>query len=168
MKKESSNNSLKLNYAAKHFVDPKTRFKLILSVYLILVKDGKVLLLRRANTGYEDGKYGLPSGHADGGESGRSAIVREAEEEAGVNIEPADLSFAHCMHRIQNDERVDFFYTAEKWQGGPRNMEPEKCDDLSWFPLDSLPDNIIPYIRQALECYQQGIAYSEFGWEWNT
>lgn len=72
------NNSDKLKFdpSAKHFVDPTTRFKLILSIYVILIKDGRVLLLRRAHTGYEDGKYGLPSGHADGNETARSATCR--------------------------------------------------------------------------------------------
>lgn len=155
---------IRLNRGAKHFVNPDTRFKLILSVYLVLIKDGKVLLLRRANTGYEDGKYGLPSGHADGGESGSAATAREAKEEAGIDVDPGDLKFVHCMHRIQNDERVDFFFAAEKWQGEPKNMEPEKCDDLSWFALDDLPANTIPYIKEAIEHSQKGIYYSQFGW----
>jgi ADP-ribose pyrophosphatase YjhB (NUDIX family) len=153
-----------LNRTAKHFVDPETRFKLILSIYLILIKDGKVLLLRRVNTGYEDGKYGLPAGHADGNETARAATAREAKEEAGVLVNPEELKFAHCMHRLQEDERVDFFFTADSWQGEPKNREPEKCDDLSWFPLDDLPPNTIPYIKKALESHLRGIYYSEW-WE---
>lgn len=35
----------------------KDRFKLIPAVYLLLRQDNEVLLLRRANTGYQDGKY---------------------------------------------------------------------------------------------------------------
>ncbi|HET9721669.1 MAG TPA: NUDIX domain-containing protein, partial [Candidatus Saccharimonadales bacterium] len=100
MKKESNNNRSMLNRSAKHFVDPETRFKLILSVYVIMIREGKILLLRRANTGYEDGNYGLPSGHADGGETSRAATAREAKEEAGVTIKPGDLKLAHCMHRL--------------------------------------------------------------------
>lgn len=163
MKNQPADNLLNRN--AKHFTPPESRFKLILSVYIILIKDGKVLLLRRANTGYEDGKYGLPAGHADGDESGRAATCREAQEEAGIIVDPTDLKFVHCMHRRQEDERVDFFFTADTWQGEPQNMEPEKCDDLSWFPLDDLPVNTIPYIRQALEAHRDSVAYSEFGWD---
>ena len=148
-------------------IPPEQRFKLILSVYLILIKDGKALLLRRQNTGYEDGNYSLVAGHADGDESATAATVREAAEESGLKIKPSDLRFAHCMHRRQDDERVDLFFTTDKWQGDPQNMEPEKCDDLSWFPLVDLPPNTIPYIRQALDSYRQGIHYSEF-WEGNT
>ncbi len=43
-------------------------------------------------------------------------------------------------------------------------MEPDKCDDLQFFPLDNLPDMIEPF-RGAIDCIQKGITYSEFGWE---
>ncbi len=67
---------------------PKPRFKLIASVYVLFVKDGKILMLRRANTGYEDGNYSLVAGHADGNEALTAATAREAKEEAGVVIAP--------------------------------------------------------------------------------
>lgn len=140
------------------------RFKLIASVYLLFIKDGKILLLRRANTGYEDGNYGLVAGHLDAHESLTHAAIREAKEESGVDIVRNDLEVKTTMHRRQNDERVDFFFEVKKWTGEPVNTEPDKCDDLSWFHLDNLPSNTIPYIRQAIECYQKGIIYSEFGW----
>ena len=59
----------------------KERFKLIPEVFLILVKDGKTLLSRRANTGYMDGHYGLVAGHAEAHEPMRIAMAREAKEE---------------------------------------------------------------------------------------
>ena len=145
-------------------IPPQKRFKLILSLYVIFIKDGKTLLLRRQNTGYEDGNYGLVAGHADGNESAREGACREVLEESGLVIQPNNLKFVHFMHRIGDDERVDVFFTADKWQGEPKNTEPEKCDDLSWFPVDDIPKNTIPYIRQALECVQKGINYSEYGW----
>lgn len=143
---------------------PSERFKLILSVYLILVKDGKTLLLRRANTGYEDGNYGLVAGHADGNEAATDALCREVLEESRLRLNPKEVRFVHLMHRVGDDERIDVFFTVDNWEGEPINNEPEKCDDLSWFPLNQLPNNTIPYIKQALYCYQEGTTYSEFGW----
>lgn len=141
------------------------KFKLIASVYLLFVRDGKILLLRRQNTGYEDGNYGLVAGHLEAHESLTSAAIREAKEESGVDIAPHNLGVVTTMHRKQNDERVDFFFEVKHWTGEPTNTEPDKCDDLSWFPLNELPSNTIPYIRQAIECSQKGIIYSEFGWD---
>jgi 8-oxo-dGTP diphosphatase len=141
------------------------RFKLIASVYVLFVRDGKILMLRRANTGYMDGHYSLVAGHADGGEALTAATAREAMEESGVTIAPADLRLKLAMHRIGDDERLDFFFEPAAWTGEPTNMEPGKCDDLRWFPLAALPENTIPYIREAIRCYREGVGYSEWGWE---
>jgi 8-oxo-dGTP diphosphatase len=151
-----------------NIIPAEKRFKLIMSVYLILIKDSNVLLLRRFNTGYEDGNYGLVAGHADGNERATDAMCREALEEAGLVIKPEDLKFVHFMHRSLNDERADVFFTANKWKGEPKNMEPDKCDDLSWFRLDELPPNTIKYVSEVIEHLQKGIYYSEFGWEGNS
>ena len=142
----------------------KERYKLIASVYLLFIKDGKILLLRRANTGYEDGNYSVVAGHVDEHESLTHAAIREAKEESGVTIQPDDLNVTTTMHRRELDGRLDFFFAVKKWAGELANKEPNKCDDLSWFPLNNLPSNTIPYIKQAIECSQKGIIYSEFGW----
>lgn len=140
----------------------KERFKLIASVYLVLIRDNKILLSRRYNTGYFDGNYSFPAGHLDGNETLKQGMVREAKEEIGVDLEPNNLELIHVMNRkIPNDERLDFFFSAKKWLGEPKIMETDKCDDLSWFELNNLPKNIIPYIRQAIDCLLNNIIYSE-------
>lgn len=62
----------------------KQRHKIVPAVFLLLIKNNKVLLLKRQNTGYADGKYSLVSGHVDKGETMQEAIIREAKEEAGI------------------------------------------------------------------------------------
>ena len=62
----------------------KERHKLIPSVYLVLIKNNKILLLRRFNTGFMDGYYSLPAGHVESNETLTSAMVREAKEEIGM------------------------------------------------------------------------------------
>jgi len=146
-------------------MENKERFKLIPSVYGLFVKEEKILFLRRYQTGFEDGNYGLPAGHADGKETMREAARREIAEEVGVKIDVNDLNLVLTMHRWCGDhERIDLFFKVERWQGEIKNMEPEKCDDLSWFSLEDLSENTIPYIRVAIENYQKGIKYCEFGW----
>lgn len=142
------------------------RFKYIGSSYLILIKNNEVLLLKRANTGYMDGYYGLPAGHLDGGETAREGGAREVKEEIGINIDPLDFKVVHIMHRKgENDERVDFFMTTEKYTGEIKNCEPEKCEELKWFPLNNLPENIVPYIKEAIKNSRENIFYSEWGWK---
>lgn len=148
----------------------KSRFKLFSAVHLILVRDDQVLLMRRFNTGYEDGNYSLPAGHLDGNESASNAMAREAREEVGLNLDLDALDVVHVMHRLASNtspptnERVDFFLRASVWNGEPQIMEPDKCDELSWHSLDALPSNTIPYIRAALDMCRRGEYYSEYGW----
>lgn len=141
------------------------RFKLITSVYLFLIKDNKILLLRRYNTGYEDGNYGLPAGHVEDNESISTALCREIKEEIDIKLNPKNIQLVHVMHRQEKDIRIDLFFTTKNYQGKPINKEPEKCDDMQWFPLDNLPKNTIPYIRQAINKSSENIIYSEIGWK---
>lgn len=147
-----------------------------LSVQLVLRRLGsaetrrgdEVLLLRRYHTGYEDGKYALVAGHVEEGESILTAMVREAREEAGITLLPADLRVVQVMHRKNTGANgpayVDYLVEATRWQGEVYNAEPQKCDDLRWFPLSALPQNTIPYIREALAHYRQGTPFTFHGW----
>ena len=142
----------------------KPRFNLRAAVYLVLMKNQQILLLKRHNTGWQDGNYSLCSGHIDGGEPVTAAMIREAKEEIGITIQPSDLEVVHVMHRLSSDaEYIDFFLTARAWQGEPQNMELDKCSEVRWFKLDNLPKNTIENIVQALECVEKGVGFSEFG-----
>lgn len=125
-------------------------FKVIPAAYVALRRGDEVLLLLRANTGFMDGYWAVPAGHVEAGESALTAACREVAEEVGVEIDPADLIPVTAMHRTGGkgepiDERVDFFFTATRWQGEPRLMEPGKAAGLDWFSLDKLPDPVVPH-----------------------
>lgn len=142
------------------------RFKLIPAVYLVLRRDDNILLLRRANTGYQDGTYSVIAGHLDGDELAKEGMVREAKEEAGITIDPKSLKLAHVVHRLTRNqpeqERIDLFFETTEWEGEVTNVEPEKCDDLSWHPVTNLPDSMLPLVRNVINSITQGINYSEY------
>jgi 8-oxo-dGTP diphosphatase len=135
------------------------------TVHMFFIRNGRILLIRRFQTGYMDGHYSVPAGHLDGGEPVRQAAAREAREEIGVVVDPQDVAFAGVLHRREGDERVDFFVHVRAWSGEPLNAEPHKCDDLCWADLHDLPANTIPYIRRALHNFEAGIPFEEFGWD---
>lgn len=141
------------------------QFTLHASVYIILIKNDKILLLRRFNTGWQDGMYSLPAGHIDGGEKITATMIREAKEETGIVIQPEDLSVVHTVHHVDDKEFVDFYLKAKKWEGIPSNAEPEKADEMGWFSLDNLPDNLLPNVRDVLHRYVKGETFSEFWWK---
>jgi 8-oxo-dGTP diphosphatase len=137
------------------------------TAHIFFLREQEVLMLRRFNTGYEDGNYSVVAGHLDGDETLHQAAVREIREEVGVEVRLEDLTVVGVMQRKSDQERVDFFLTVWDWQGELVNNEPGKCDDLGWYPLNSLPQNTIPYVRRALEYYLQTggqMWFDEFGW----
>jgi 8-oxo-dGTP pyrophosphatase MutT (NUDIX family) len=139
------------------------RAKFPVTVHLLFFHESQILLLRRFNTGYEDGNYSVPAGHLDGNETVIAAAAREAEEETGLSIEWSDIVFSSVMHRMEEEERVDFFVHVRRWQGEPHNTEPDKCDELRWVNVDELPNNIIPYVKKAIQNHRDGIKFDEFG-----
>jgi 8-oxo-dGTP diphosphatase len=134
------------------------------TVHLFFFRGNQILMIRRFNTGYADGQFSVPAGHLDGGETVIAAARREALEEVGVHIDPQEIEFSSVMHRLDGEERVDFFLKIHKWAGEPVNAEPDKCDELRWVSVNDLPANTIPYIRQALHNHAQATRFDEFGW----
>lgn len=136
----------------------------VVAAHLMLRRLESVLLLRRYETGWEDGKYSVIAGHVDAGESPVGAMLREAREEAGIQINAEDLRFAHVMHRRKADgeEKLDVWFACDKWQGEPYNAEPGKCDDLRWFGMAALPTNIVEYVRTVLGLIGKGCVFSTY------
>lgn len=119
-------------------------------VHIVFERQGKVLLMRRAGTGFFDGLYSLPGGHVEEGESIHQAASREVQEELGVMVEVDALRWLGVVHRASDTNRIDFFLQAVSWTGVPMIGEPNKCDRLDWFAPQLLPANTVPYIQVAL------------------
>ncbi|SDX79406.1 ADP-ribose pyrophosphatase YjhB, NUDIX family [Modestobacter sp. DSM 44400] len=141
------------------------RSLLVPASYVFLLRDGaagpEVLLHLRRATGYLDGHWASLAGHVEDGETAVAAAVREVREEAGVDVDPADLVPLTTVHRTtpgggQRDQRVDFFFTARRWRGEPRVAEPAKNAGLAWFPLTDLPQPVQPQEAQVLAELRSG------------
>lgn len=138
------------------------RFQVVPAAYVVLRRDGEVLLQLRQNTGYGDGHWAVAAaGHVEQGESVVAAAVREAREEIGVTIAESDLEPLCGMHRTQGngkpiDERADFFFQCRRWQGTPRVAEPLKNAALEWFSIAALPEPVVPHERLVLEHLRRG------------
>lgn len=148
------------------------RFSLVPASYVYLLREGpsgtEVLLQLRQGTPYMDGHWAAAAaGHVERGENAFQAAHREASEELG--IAQLDLGFEFTMQRTQFseaiEERVDFFFSARSWAGEPRVVEPEKCAEIAWFPLSSLPSPVVPHEAHALAHLGGEQRYLTFGWE---
>ena len=119
----------------------------------------------RQNTGWADGHWHVPAGHGEDGESATVTLVREAAEEIGLVIDPAEVRFVHLVHHWTGSARVAVFFEVTRFVGEPVNTEPHKCAEWRWFPLSARPTPMIGYAAQALACYVKGEPYSERVWQ---
>jgi ADP-ribose pyrophosphatase YjhB (NUDIX family) len=136
---------------------------LVVDLHLILRDGANVLLGLRKNTGFADGLYHLPAGHLEPDETITVGATREAKEELGIDVRPADLELVHTMHRRSG--RVAFFFEVLAWSGELSNAEPHKCERLDWITDRALPPNSVRYARVALERIRGGGRFSTFGWD---
>ncbi|WP_412538434.1 NUDIX domain-containing protein [Longispora sp. K20-0274] len=142
------------------------RYRSIVDLHVVLRHpDGRILLAQRANTGYADGHWHLPSGHLEPGESLEEGAAREAGEELGIDIAPGDLRLVHVMHHKAPGEepRVGCFFDTDRWAGEPVNAEPEKCSGLRWVDPTDLPEPMVEYARAALSEIAAGSGYTAHG-----
>ena len=129
-------------------------------MYGLLRSDGRLLLMRRAGSGYRDGTLALPAGHLDGGEDAVSALVRELGEELGIAADPASCRLATVLHSGPEDaddqEYLNLFFTVGAWTGTPEIREPGLCTELVWADPARLPTDAIDYLPGVLRAIDRG------------
>lgn len=139
----------------------------IIDVHILLIRHDQVLLSQRRDPSPEfDGCWHAPSGKLNADESVLDAAVREAHEEVGVRIDPADLDHVHTIHVNGSgpEPRLGLFFATGHWIGDPVNREPDKCRTVRWFPLTNLPERVIDYPAAGIDAYRSGSRFSIRGW----
>jgi 8-oxo-dGTP diphosphatase len=137
------------------------------SINLYALKDNKLLLGRRANTGWMDGYLCPPGGHVEPGETPTAALIREMQEELGVTLDPKDFEFLSVAARQSNNaEYVAYEFILRDKDYDFVNNEENKCSELIWAALDNLPDDIIPHFREVIDqCLLGDKKYLELGYD---
>ncbi|MEN9344197.1 MAG: hypothetical protein RLZZ453_984 [Chlamydiota bacterium] len=107
----------------------------------------------------------LVAGHVEDGEPASAAMIRETREEIGIELSSSQIKVVHVMHRKTNRLNVDVFFDCRSWHGIIKNLEPEKCEKLEFFPVSRLPSNIVDYVAMAFDHIMKGEFYSEIRWD---
>lgn len=111
-------------------------------VNVLVVRDNKLLLGKRKNV-FGDGTWGLPGGHLENKESMKAAGIRELDEETGMSV--TDLEFVGLANTPEGRaHHIQICFLAKDATGEPELREPEQCSGWDWFPLNKLPDNVLP------------------------
>lgn len=129
------------------------------AVHMILTQDDKILLQKRKGSKLWPGYYALPAGHIDEGENQFDALVREATEELGIGIDPKHILASYVVLRRNHfkidgkllEPYIDYYFDLKEWDGTPKIMEPNKCDELIWADPNNLPYPFINYEGDFLD-----------------
>ncbi len=126
---------------------------------LIINDKNETLLLKRgAKSRNQAGFWSKPGGTVEFGEKIEDAIKREIKEEFGVDIELIKfLGFTNHIIKEENQHWLSVSYLARIIKGEPKNMEPEKHDEIGWFSFDDLPDKLTQTTGELIEEYVKSL-----------
>ena len=128
----------------------KERFKSVICVDILIKKvvDDKeyILLMKRQNTGNNDGEYELPGGHLEQNEDIFDAMIRETKEELLIDLNRENIKIIHLMHHYTG-ERLNFIFETDGTNLKPEIGEKNKCSELIWTDINSLPPETTPKVK---------------------
>ena len=130
-------------------------------VYIILKKDGKVLLQRRNGTVQYNGFLAFPAGHIDVGENCYEAVTREAKEELDIDVDKTDIidSFVDMRRSKIHGPYYDVYFEFKKYKGKIKINEPVKASELIWVDENNLPSDMVKFQREAYKMNKNGIKF---------
>ena len=144
----------------------KERARFPVVVHIVLRRADEIFLLRRANTGFMDGYFGLPGGHQEHGESVTEAVIRECLEETGVTpVGPEPM--AVFPYNNKGYQGFNFVFVTETWTGEPHNAESDQADHAGFHPIHRLPEPNAPWLANVLALLEgdRGFHFEELRWD---
>jgi 8-oxo-dGTP diphosphatase len=106
-----------------------------LAVSAAIVRDGKVLVVRRARKPALN-LYSLPGGAVELGETLHEAVIREVREETALTIEPVALAGTRDVIVRDAQNRIERHFVilcfAARWLAGEPKLN-EELDDARWL-----------------------------------
>lgn len=120
----------------------------------VILNEKKELLLLLRNKQPEAGHWSIPGGAVEFNETLEDAIIREVKEETDVKIEI--LSLLGATNHILPEEGIHWVtmpFLTRIIEGTPKNVEPQKHNELKWFDITNLPENITLTTKVALQDY---------------
>ncbi len=147
-----------------------SRALIVGAVCSLIIQDGKILCLKRKNSSFYNGHWGIPAWKLDSGELPIAWAARELFEEVGLTAHPDSytkhlIMYAHISDTPDGTEgRFYYFGIPEHWEWEAKNMEPNKASEIWWFPIDSLPEPFVPTQKLAIEAVLRGEGYIEYKW----
>lgn len=128
---------------------------------IMILKGNKVLLGKRKGS-HAEGEWAFPGGHLEYMESFKKCALREIKEECGIKVK--NLRF-QLLARVKVYKPKDYTHInllAEWKSGEPRVLEPNKCKEWRWFPLDKLPHPLMFPTSISIDSFKTGKNFFDF------
>jgi 8-oxo-dGTP diphosphatase len=126
-------------------------------VQCFVMYDSRLLLGQRA-AGFGARTWGLPGGHLEQGETILEAAARELREE--TDIVAKSMRVVVVGDPIpENNFHLQIGVLVETWQGEPKVVAPEECDELNFFSVDDLPTPLFVSSEYIIHKFLKGILY---------
>ncbi len=129
-----------------------------LTVDGVIIKDEKILLIRRKNEPFR-GQWALPGGFVEYGETVEEAVVREAEEETGLRTAVEKLVGVYSdPERDPRGHTVSVVYFVST--GGETPRGNDDALEAKFFDLDDLPPLAFDHdkiIKDAVHMVRHGM-----------
>ena len=128
----------------------------LVSAVALIDRDGRVLLAQRPAGKSMAGLWEFPGGKVEPGETPEVALIRELQEELGIDTWAsclAPLTFA--SHSYEGFHLLMPLFACRKWEGIPRGREGQVLEwshakDLSSYPMPAADIPLIPILRDWL------------------
>jgi mutator protein MutT len=129
----------------------------LVGVGAVIVQDDRVLLIRRGQAPLL-GEWSLPGGVLECGETLREAVVREAREETGLEVDAGEMLGVYERVILSEDGRVRYHYVLIDFLCRPVAGDPKAgtdAADVRWFLRRELHDLKLP--ADTLDVIERGL-----------
>jgi 8-oxo-dGTP diphosphatase len=117
-------------------------------VQILVLSGSRVLFVRRA-CGYGRGTWSLPGGHLELNETIAECAERELLEETGLIAEELTL-VAVSDPRADANNHMQVCMNAVTWSGRPRVNDPVEVDDIGFYHVEDVVDNLFQPSRDLI------------------
>jgi len=128
----------------------------LVSAVALIDRDGRVLLAQRPEGKSMAGLWEFPGGKIEDGESPEDCLVRELQEELGIETWDSCLSpLTFASHRYDEFHLLMPLFACRKWEGIPiaqegQNLTWARAAELRDYPMPPADKPLIPILRDLL------------------
>lgn len=130
-----------------------------IDVRAAVIRDGKILLVKEVS----DGRWSMPGGWADVGDTPSEAIIREVREESGFDVRVVSVVGIYDANRVPDKEMLPFYHAYKllflcEIEGGEARTSHE-TPDVGFFGINEIPQ--LSFFRTTMKHIKDAFVQSE-------